>query len=67
MPVRDTPVTFTLDEAERMRVAVGADGLAECPRCERRLLVGPAAVGGGGFVREWWCPECARCAMLSDV
>ncbi len=66
MTVRDTPVTFAPDDAERMRVTASEHGMAECPRCDRRLLIGPAAVGSGGFVREWRCPECARCAMLSD-
>jgi DNA-directed RNA polymerase subunit RPC12/RpoP len=69
MERHDTPVTFSPDEAQKIRrTLAAADMELRCPRCGSDLVIrGP--VGGGGSDRSVWevrCPPCLRSLYISD-
>jgi hypothetical protein len=60
---------YTAAEQQAVRVAYGAGGAADCPRCAVRMHA--RAIGGGSFglgyarKREWlMCPRCHRSALF---
>ena len=64
---RDTPTTFSTDEAASISQAV-KDGNSHpvCPRCGTEMELGPKVSTGGVITQEIVCPDCKRCVMLSD-
>ncbi len=67
MSTRDTPTTFSTDEAARISQAVkDADGHAVCPRCGIQMELGPKVNTRGTIMQEISCPDCKRCVMLSQ-
>lgn len=63
--MRDTPATFSPDEARAIRVRVLSDREARCPRCDASLAIGPAVLlTGGGAIQEARCSVCHRTVML---
>lgn len=61
--MRETPVTFSPDEAQEIRRTLAVPDTAfVCPRCGADLVIqGP--IGGGGAERPVWevyCPPCHR-------
>ena len=66
MNSRDTPTTFSTDEAASISQAVNdADGSPVCPRCGTQMELGPKVNTQGTITQEIVCPDCKRCVMLS--
>ena len=67
---RDTPVTYSREEAARVREIVGTDDQTLiCPRCGDELKVG-FPVAAGGTVQPVWevrCQGCHRSAYVLQV
>ncbi len=67
MTSRDTPTTFSTDEAASISQAVkDADGHPDCPRCGTQMELGPKVNTRGTIMQEVSCPDCKRCIMLSQ-
>ncbi len=67
MSSRDTPTTFSTDEAASISQAVKeADGHPVCPRCGTQMELGPKVNTRGTIMQEISCPDCKRCVMLSQ-
>ena len=67
MTSRDTPTTYSTDEAAHISQAVkDADGHPVCPRCGTKMELGPKVSTGGTITQEIVCPDCKRCVMLSQ-
>ena len=67
---RDTPVTYSRDEALQIQTIVGdASNDLECPRCGGRLEVGDPIAAGGTLhpVYEIRCQSCHRAAFATEV
>lgn len=63
----ETPVTFTAEEAERIKQAVRTKTPdLHCPRCDHDLAYGPGVRYEGHTIRELYCPVCHRCLMIRD-
>jgi hypothetical protein len=63
--MRDTPATFSPDEARAIRKRVSIEREAQCPRCDAFLSIGPAVLlTGGGAIQEARCSVCHRTVML---
>jgi hypothetical protein len=63
--MRDTPATFSPDEARAIRKRVSIEREARCPRCDASLSIGPAVLlSGGGAIQEARCSLCHRTVML---
>ncbi len=66
--VPSTPVTYSADEAGRIReMLVQPHGQLVCPRCSDDLLIGAATIRNRHTIREVFCPGCHRCLMVRDV
>ncbi len=66
MSSRDTPTTFSTDEAASISQAVNdADSSPVCPRCGTQMELGPKVNTRGTIMQEISCPDCKRCVMLS--
>jgi hypothetical protein len=61
----DTPVTYSREEAAKIRKQVeqSADPVL-CPRCNRPLKAGPSIARKDDMIRELVCPDCRRCVMV---
>jgi DNA-directed RNA polymerase subunit RPC12/RpoP len=61
----DTPVTYSRDEAAKIRAQVdsAADPII-CPRCGQPLKGGPPISRRDDVIRELVCPDCRRCVMV---
>jgi hypothetical protein len=66
---RETPVTFSREEAEEVRrVAATRDEPLVCPRCGADLVLGEAQ--GGDTMHPVWeirCPPCLRSAYVTEL
>jgi hypothetical protein len=63
--MRDTPATFSPDEARAIKATVFSGREAPCPRCGGRLCFSPAVLlSGGGAIQEVRCMVCYRSVML---
>jgi hypothetical protein len=63
--MRDTPATFSPDEARVIRARVLSGRGTTCPRCEGCFCFGPPVLlAGGGAVQEVRCSVCHRSVML---
>ena len=66
MTTRDTPTTYSADEAARISRAVkDGDDHPICPRCGTQMTLGPKVTSRGTITQEIVCPDCQRCVMLS--
>ncbi len=67
---RDTPVTYSRDEAQRIRAIVSdASRALECPLCQGKLKIG-YPIAGGGTVHPVWevrCQDCHRAAYATEI
>lgn len=67
---RDTPVTYSRDEALQIRTIVGdASNALECPLCGGELKIG-YPIAGGGTVDPVWevrCLGCHRSAYATEI
>ncbi len=65
MSTRDTPTTYSAEEAARIKEMAGRpDASLVCPRCNTPLTwVTPAEIWGA-VMQEVSCPECHRCIIL---
>lgn len=65
MTVHDTPVTYSGDEAARIRaLATRLETPLLCPRCGSELDLGPRIRRRERTLQEASCPTCHRCVML---
>ena len=68
MSIRDTPTTYSVEEAERIReLASERDAVLHCPRCSIPMERGPRVEVHGMSMQEVCCPECQRCVMLRNL
>ncbi len=65
MSTRDTPTTYSAEEAALIKEMAGRPAASlVCPRCNTPLIrVTPAEIRGAAM-QEVSCPECHRCIML---
>ena len=67
---RDTPVTYSREEAVQIRSIVGdASVPLVCPRCSGQLRIG-YPIAAGGTVHPVWevrCQKCHRAAYATEV
>jgi transposase-like protein len=65
MTVRDTPTTYSAEEAEQItRAARAGEWPINCPRCNRPLESMQPVRRRGRDIQEYACPECHRCVMV---
>lgn len=65
MAVSDTPVTYSAEDAARLRARFASgEGALVCPLCEGPLLVGPPFERRGRTMTELYCRDCQRCVMI---
>lgn len=66
---RDTPVTFSPEEATQIRKLIMTEGArVECPRCKGELNM--ETIAGGGSIATVWelrCPQCRRSLIVKDL
>ena len=68
--MRETPVTFTNEEAKLIRDAMGRQSVSvSCPRCGKALAIGErlAREGSLGSSFEVRCKPCHRVAIITEV
>lgn len=66
---RDTPVTFSPDEAAKIRELFASfTNPLPCPRCGKSLQVGSPIAGGGTVAMIWEirCHACSRSLILEE-
>lgn len=64
--MRDTPVTYTAEEAATVRRGFArGDRSMTCPHCGGRLVVDPPFDYQGRKVCELYCDDCQRCVIVS--
>ena len=67
MSMRDTPTTYSAEEAARIHEMAAQQGAPlVCPRCGTSMTVGPRVSHLDTILREVSCPECQRCVMLRE-
>ncbi len=65
MSTRDTPTTYSAEEATLIKEMAGRPGASlVCPRCNTPLIRVTPADMRGAVMQEVSCPECHRCIML---
>ena len=66
MNLRDTPTTYSADEAATIRrnFQDGREDLI-CPRCRTPLLFGPVLERRGRLLGDIYCQDCHRCVMVT--
>jgi hypothetical protein len=67
---RETPVTFTREEARQIRDAMGRTlDRVDCPCCGNALLISKPINRGGsvGVTFEVLCRPCRRVAVIAEV
>ena len=65
MALRDTPTTYSAEEAEAIvRAARANEPGIECPRCRELLQSVPPVRRGDHLIVELCCPACHRCVMV---
>ncbi len=66
MSSRDTPTTYSADEAARISEAAKDENAHPvCPRCGTQMKLGPKVTSRATITQEIVCPDCQRCVMLS--
>ena len=67
MSMRDTPTTYSAEEAARIHeMAAQQDAPLICPRCDASMTLGPRINRHGTVLQEVCCPDCQRCIMLRE-
>jgi hypothetical protein len=62
---RETPATYSNQEARTLKAKILKGDRPVCPRCSRSLCIGPAIpMLGGDLVREVRCKACRRSVMV---
>ncbi len=65
MSTRDTPTTYSAEEAARIKEMAGRpDASLVCPRCDTPLIRLTPTDARGAVMQELSCPECHRCIIL---
>ena len=65
MSTRDTPTTYSAEEAAQIKEMAGRpDALLVCPRCNTSLTRLTPTDMGGAVMQEVSCPKCHRCIIL---
>ena len=67
---RDTPVTYSREEATQVRDVMKSEDLPLiCPRCGGELAIGDPVAGGGTIHPVWEirCLGCHRSAYVTEV
>ncbi len=65
MSTRDTPTTYSAEEAAWIKEMAGRpDASLVCPRCNTPLTRLPPIDMRGTVMQEVSCPECSRCVIL---
>lgn len=67
---RDTPVTYSREEAQLIRgIVADASKALKCPLCAGELQIG-YPIAGGGTVHPVWevrCQDCHRAAYATEI
>ncbi len=67
MSLRDTPTTYSAEEAARIHKMAAQQGSPLfCPRCGASMSLGPRVNRHDTILQEVSCPECQRCIMLRE-
>ncbi len=65
MSTRDTPTTYSAEEAARIKEMAGRpDASLVCPRCGTPLIRLTPTDARGPVMQEVSCPKCHRCIIL---
>jgi hypothetical protein len=65
LAARETPATYSNQEARTIKAAILESERPTCPRCHGFLCIGPAIpMLGGDRVREVRCKACRRSVMV---
>ena len=67
---RETPVTFTHEDARKIREALGESRVdVNCPKCGNKLTIGEPMnrEGSLGIAFEVRCEPCHRVAIITEV
>ena len=65
MSTRDTPTTYSVEEAARIKEMVGRPDVSLiCPRCNTPLIRLTPTDTRGAAMQEVSCPKCHRCIIL---
>jgi len=65
MAVRDTPTTYSVEEAaEIVRATKANEKTIPCPRCDGQLESVTPFRRGDHMIVELCCPGCHRCVMV---
>ncbi len=65
MSTRDTPTTYSAEEATRIKEMAGRQAASlVCPRCNKPMIRLTPTDMRGAVTQEVSCPECHRCVIL---
>ncbi len=65
--LRETPATYSREEASQIRAMAIMGSRPICPRCDEDLDVGAPVVRGDDAIRQLSCPKCFRAVMVRGM
>jgi len=65
--LRETPATYSREEASQIRAMAIMGSRPICPRCQEDLDVGAPVVRGDDAIRQLSCPMCFRAVMVRGM